>query len=159
MDELCESFVLSTRTVDGDEIDILDDMIENLENISNIYDLRNYMNHVSYNVNRYYFSFVREIHKTEIGFKFLDEIKKNIEDFMNSWAFYKDNESKATPNDLEVMKNKALDAFGWIKMSINENKNRNQESDSDSDEYGDLEYDDYNYDEYENISRDYEDIH
>ena len=156
MDELCESFVLSTKTVDGDEIEILDDMINKLENITNMYELRLYMNHVSYNVNRYYFSFVREIHKTEKGFNFLDEIKNNIEDFMNSWVFYKSNESRATPSDLEVIKNKALDAFGWLKASIDENNKRNQEEE---DDYGDGEYDDYNYDEYEDISRDYEDIH
>ena len=128
IDNLCNSFASNMNTVDGDEIDILNEMIHKLESNMSVIELRKYMDTVSYHINRYYFVFIKDILEKDVGFKFLNEIKKAGDLYINMWDFFKKNEKFSNIDDLFRLKNASLDVWGWIKLSVNEHDTENDES-------------------------------
>ena len=143
IDELCEAFASSTSTTDeGEEIDILNDMIENLYKLKDSKGLRDYLNKVSFHMNRYYHSFISDILRNNRDFNFIHEIKVSSEKFLDMWVIFTKNEKLSTPNDLEILRNLSLDCFSWILKSVEEFNERQE----DPDPYGDLEQYDEVYD-------------
>lgn len=135
IDDLCDSFSLSVKTIDEEEIDILIEMIESLYNKKDDQDLRTYMNVVNYHMNRYYHNFIHNIFNNNTKFTYLHEIKNSCEKFRTMWLQFTNNEKSATLNDLNILRENALDCLSWLMKSLEEyNDNKD-----DPDPYGDLE--------------------
>jgi hypothetical protein len=146
LDEICKSFTKSVGAPDGEEIDILNEIIDILEGPMTYQHRRTYMNHVSFTMNRYYYAFVKDILETAVGFKYLNEIKYSCIKFIEMWTHFTQHEHTSSTSDLGIVCNAALEAFWWIKRSAD----RFNSSDS---EFGDES--DNNVDESEHES-DYE---
>ncbi len=144
IDELCDSFSSSVKTIDEEEIDILSGMLEGLYRMRDSKDLRAYMNGVNFHMNRYYHNFINNIFDGNKDFNYLHEIKNSCNKFRSMWLIFTANEKKSTPQDLDILRKNALDCFSWLMKSLEEyNVNKD-----DPDPYGDLEEENYDpYDE------------
>lgn len=124
MDELCDSFLQCVKTVDGEELDMLEEMMSVLETEKETIKIREYMNKVSYNMNRYYYDFIHDIFTESSDFSFLHEIKNAAERFRSMWVYFTENEKKLTDQSLFEVRDAALETFCWIRRSIEEYNER-----------------------------------
>jgi hypothetical protein len=136
MDDICNSFSKSVGTTEGEEIDIIDEIIDILMGPMTPVDRREYMNHVSFTMNRYYYAFIKDILNNESKSKsceYIYEIRYSSKKFIEMWTFFTQNESKSSPKDLVAVKDAALDSFRWIKKSVDKLDCDSDYSDSPSD--------------------------
>jgi len=133
MDELCDSFLNCVKTVEDEELDILEEMMNVLETEKDKKKIRKYMNKVSYNINRYYYNFIHDILTESGDFSFLHEIKNATDRFLSMWVYFTNNENKSTDQSLFEVRDAALETFCWIRRSI-EDYNERQEMDQEIDQ-------------------------
>lgn len=117
IDEICNSMMIQTKLLDAEEEwDKLCEMIETLG--KPIVDLRKYMNEVSETIQRYEYTFIRDMNINSPECKYTIHIQRNTTKFIDMWKHYIQNEQRAQYNDLLEIRDLAFIVLHFIKHAL-----------------------------------------
>lgn len=120
IDQLCESFMTQTKTLDDDdEWDNLIKVKDTLNSLGTIQEIRQYLSFVYQLIERYEASFVRDLHIHSFNFDHVQEIQNLTTLFINMWDHLIKYEKDSSSEDILYLRNIALQLFKYIIKSVN----------------------------------------